>query len=176
MVRQRRAEGFDRVDRVFLRQDVHRVLHRVGGDDPGVVAGEIGVREVAREQDLDRQLLQIVPAVGLARDLAQSHARLAVGIAEQFSFGHGSYSHHSVTDYSVTLSSMRSRAILPISTSAVWISSSRECSSRFGNAERIASFLFSRAQITNGNENFSRYRWLNRRRRSTSSGLRLFRP
>jgi len=51
---------------------------------------------------------------------------------------------------------IRNRAIFPISISAVWISSSRECSRRLGNASRIASFLFSRAQITNGKPNFSR--------------------
>ena len=42
-----------------------------------------------------------------------------------------------------------------ISFCAAAISSPRVCARRAGNAERIASFLFSRAQMTKGNPNFS---------------------
>jgi hypothetical protein len=67
----------------LLRQDVHRVLHRVRGDDLGVVAGEVGVGEVAPQDDVHGHFEQLVQP-DPAHDLRQPHAALAVGVVLQF--------------------------------------------------------------------------------------------
>ena len=114
-----------------LAQDV--VLHRVGGDDGGVVALGVGRSEVVAEHlDVDLAGEHVV-----AREPVHRHPQLAVGDL------HGR-------------SSSRSRAILAISPSATSISCSGSCSSRSAAVRRIESLVCSRAQTTNGKPKRSR--------------------
>ena len=53
---EREPELLDRRRQVLARERVGRVLHRVGGDDAGVVALVVGRGEVAAQRDRDRQV------------------------------------------------------------------------------------------------------------------------
>jgi hypothetical protein len=67
-----------RPERTFGGEAVDGVAHRVGGEDLGVVAGDVRHRELAGEPQRDGEVAQRVAAAGAALDLDQPHALLAV--------------------------------------------------------------------------------------------------
>ncbi len=59
MAREAQPEVLDLTDAVARKRE-HRVLLRVGGEDPAVVAGQVRGREIARQRDADGQVLDLV--------------------------------------------------------------------------------------------------------------------
>ena len=74
---QAEPELLDLAHPVLLGEGVDGVLLRVGGDDLGVVAGQVGVGEVAAQRGGHVQVLDLVP-VTVAGDVHQADLRLAV--------------------------------------------------------------------------------------------------
>lgn len=72
--------------RTFLCFHVHRVLHRVGGDDAGVVVAGVRVDAVGEEADADFPLDHVVEAAGDPPDPGHPHPVLAVLLLEVEAF------------------------------------------------------------------------------------------
>ena len=77
--REDRPERLDRAGEVLRRQGVDGVLHRVGRDDQGVVAGRVGGREVTFEGDIHGEVTDPV-AARIADDLDEPDRLLAVRV------------------------------------------------------------------------------------------------
>ena len=82
VTREREAEVLDRVEGALGRERVDGVLHRVRGQDRGVVALDVRILEVPLETHRDGEVLQVVP-VRPPRHLDQADARLAVGVGAE---------------------------------------------------------------------------------------------
>jgi len=72
-----KREFLDLAHPVLLGEGVDGVLLRIGGDDLGVVADQVGVGEVAAQRGGHVQVLDLVP-VTVTGDVHQADLRLAV--------------------------------------------------------------------------------------------------
>ncbi len=73
----------------FARDEVDGVLHRVGGEDLGVVAKSVRGVEVAGEEDLDGPLVEVV-VIEVLGEAHEADARFAVAVGVEFG-GHGKF-------------------------------------------------------------------------------------
>jgi hypothetical protein len=89
MARQHEGELLDHVAEMFLREDVHGILHRVGRHDFAVVVGEIGAGKISFERDRGLDFMHRLHAAALAHDAQDADAVLAV-------FLRGEPGHHEV--------------------------------------------------------------------------------
>jgi hypothetical protein len=70
---------FDANDVVLPRQRVDRVLDRVRGQNPGVIAGFVAAQEIAAKENLECDFFHVVAALP-PRQLYQTNARFPVRI------------------------------------------------------------------------------------------------
>ena len=82
-----RAKSFGVFDRVALGQDVHRVLHGIGGQHQRIVAFQKADGEFSLGQHIHAQLVEVVRTAGLAHDLCHPDSRLAVTACAQTVLG-----------------------------------------------------------------------------------------
>ncbi len=75
--------GFHAVGFGFARDEVDGVLHRVGGEDFGVVAEGVRGVEVAGEEELDGPLVEVVVGEVLG-EAHEADARFAVAVGVEF--------------------------------------------------------------------------------------------
>ena len=67
------------VNGILFGEGVDGVFHGIGGDDLGVVAGDVGLFEGAFELDAHRKFVELV-AVGVARDFGEANGGFAVDV------------------------------------------------------------------------------------------------